>query len=214
VGEIVFDLENPLGRLPGESLRANQALRDYALQGPGRSQRKLFEQYRQQIDSKTTAEKPPAKRLRTLAEWSSRFAWQGRVEAWERLMDATDEQKWAERRHQLREDEWEIGLAYLELVRNGLAESPKFIKTQRRIVRETGQEIITLAIDLASLAKAGEAGDRLLRIAADMSDHIIKQKIDQHVDVVEMTLDEWKEEQKRRQEQVRQVMETFEEPKA
>lgn len=53
-----------------------------------------------------------------------------------------------------------------------------------------------------------------MRIAADMSDHIIKQKIDQHVDVVEMTLDEWKEEQKRRQEQVRQVMETFEEPKA
>lgn len=63
---------------PNETKKARQAFNDYARMGPGRSLAKLHQYY-----NETTTEKPPAKALRTLAGWSTGFAWQARVAAYD-----------------------------------------------------------------------------------------------------------------------------------
>lgn len=146
-------------------MRANQALRDYALMGPGRSIAKLLNRYGNSNAS------IPTKRLQTLYEWSSNFKWQDRVARWEYLQALEDERQWAERRRKLREDEWEVGSHLLELARNMLAESPKFLKTTRRVTQD-GREIITLALDSKFLIQLAEMSAKLRRLASGMeTDH-------------------------------------------
>jgi hypothetical protein len=53
---------------------AAQAFQDFVALGPSRSLRKLHEIYCQQSDIK-----PPTKRFRTLAEWSTVFGWQDQI---------------------------------------------------------------------------------------------------------------------------------------
>ncbi|MEE9401235.1 MAG: hypothetical protein V3V32_04370 [Dehalococcoidia bacterium] len=71
-------MNDPLIRISGESKRGNQALRDYALMGAGRTLRSLHERYYQQQTSGGLA-KPPTINLRTLFDWSQKFSWQNRV---------------------------------------------------------------------------------------------------------------------------------------
>jgi hypothetical protein len=173
-----YEPEAPLERAKGESLRANTALRDYALMGPGRSLRKLYEKYRDQIAIRSRSKiqgilhsnlpgEPPTSRLGTLLTWSADFGWQERVAIWERLQDALDEILWIERRRQAREEEWENGSNLLDLFRNAMAEAPKFLQTTRRVTKD-GREIITVALDLPSVIKSAEAGTKLRRLASGM----------------------------------------------
>lgn len=168
--EIFFDPEAPLKRAKDESLRANQALRDYALMGPGRSIRKLCEQYRNRNpgNQKTAI---PTSRVGTLLLWSSTYRWQDRIAQWELLQAQEAERHWAERRKQLREEEWDLGSKLLELAKNMLAESPKFLKTSRRVTRD-GREIITVALDSKFMVQLAEMSAKLRRLAAGMeTDH-------------------------------------------
>lgn len=178
-----FDPENPLGRCPGESLRANQALRDYALLGPGRSIRKLLEEYQEQkrvqTEYKASTEKsalrqpgapppaPPTTRLATLASWSADGQWLDRVAAWEELLDAELQIEWTKRRDEHRQDEWKLRSDLFELAEGILAEGPKFLQTRRRVQKD-GTEIITIALDARVAIQAGELASKLGRLATDM----------------------------------------------
>ena len=177
-----FNPDSPLDRIPGESLRANTALRDYLFMGPGRSIRKLFERYRDQTEIEARSEngplrlapaeppsKPPTTRLATLLDWSRKFAWQERVTARQEIIDIAEELKWEGRRQKQREEEWNLREKYHELLLAVFAQMPNFIKTKRRTIKETGQEIITLGMDSVFIAKATDAFSKLGRLAAGMA---------------------------------------------
>jgi len=187
VDEFQFDPERPLDRCPGESHKANQALRDYALMGGGRTLRGLFLQYRSQTDTHLKTETgrvialrmpdgnigrvPPTRRWASISDWSHRYAWTKRVEAWETLMLREDERRWMQRRREEREEEWDKRTKLLGLVDAILAEGPKFIKTTRR-VDPTGREIITVSLDGYLAIRAVEVASKLGRLAAGMeTDH-------------------------------------------
>jgi hypothetical protein len=57
-----------------ETPRAAQAWADYLALGPDRSLAKLLHRYQ-------TASNPPTRRLKSLADWSAAFDWQGRLRA-------------------------------------------------------------------------------------------------------------------------------------
>jgi hypothetical protein len=177
-----FNPESPLERIPGESLRANAALRDYALMGPGRSLRTLLEKYRVQRASGSHAEKvplqstpaesspvPPTTRLATLFNWSRRFAWQERVEAWKAIHDAVEDRKWEKRRQKQRKNEWNLGRKIFKTLKAFYAETPKFTKTRRTIIKETGQEVITIGLDSNYAIKAAETFSKLGRLSSGMA---------------------------------------------
>lgn len=174
-----FDPANPLAKIPGESPRANQALRDYFAMGGGRSLRGLLESYSQQTDTK-----PPTRRLKTLADWSTNLGWVARVEAQNALDLEADKVLWAERRAQIREADWTQGLALRDLANKLLGESTNFIKTRRRVVKgrpmrvgangevldpgEPDQVIVTMALDGPFMVKAAVTGSELTRLAAEL----------------------------------------------
>lgn len=192
------DADNPLGRQPGETSRANQALRDYYAQGPTRSLRKLLANYREQIAA-NPASQPPTRRLQTLTSWSMDLAWQLRVEAQEELdrkaeaaarQQAIEEQArlWAERRQALREADWNDAESLRKLTRAILADAPKYIKTTRRVVKGEGgnpdREIITVGIDVNLAVRAAEVGSKMQRLAADMeTDHQLVEEIEPGEDI-------------------------------
>ncbi len=198
---VAFNYEKPLAVVKGESPEANTALRDYALMGDGRSLAKLHahyleraqEQARGQSEGKTGARRtpgrpgsglPPTTRLNTLERWSARFGWQARLQVWKELLDAQEEEKWRKRRAQLREDEWEHGSELLGLAKNIMAETPKFIRTTRRVLSDK-REIITMALDGHLLVKITETGSKLRRQAAEMETELFKVN-DWHSTVVDM----------------------------
>lgn len=84
----------------GESAAAIRAYQDYLAQEPPRSLERLAQMYKRGPEG---APSPPTRKLRTLKEWSRRFAWQERVQAYEREQAARAEQRLAERRQQARD---------------------------------------------------------------------------------------------------------------
>lgn len=177
----IFDRESPLERSGRESLRANQALRDYALMGPGRSLRKLLRQYREQSESRARAlaagglrqpgeslAEPPTLREASLMTWSAAYAWQERVATWDALLDAQVRARWSQRKAEQVEKEWQFRDALFDLAFAILAESPNYHKTTRRVVKATGQEIVTVALDAALALQAGELASKLGRAAAGL----------------------------------------------
>jgi hypothetical protein len=157
--EILFDAAHPLDKLPNEGLRANQALRAYALMGPGRSLLKLH---------KAGQAVTGTPRLPTLEHWSRRWAWQRRVAAWEQLQFEEDERQWAERRSEIRELGYQKGKALMALVDSVLAEAPKFVRTTRHFDKANQREIVTMALDLRVAIRALREADRILRLSAEM----------------------------------------------
>jgi len=162
-------------------------LRDYALMGGGRTLRGLFLQYRSKTDTHLKTETgrvialrmpdgnigrvPPTRRWASISDWSRRYAWTKRVEAWEKLLLQEDERRWMQRRREEREEEWDKRTKLLGLVDAILAEGPKFIKTTRR-VDPTGREIITVSLDGYLAIRAVEVASKLGRLAAGMeTDH-------------------------------------------
>jgi len=98
---------DPLAGAAGESPKANAALRDYALLGPGRSLRALLRRYQEQPD-------PPTRRLATLESWSSQNRWQARLADHDRQLyrdrlaaQATRQQAWEDKA-------WQVAHALLE----------------------------------------------------------------------------------------------------
>jgi len=76
----IWDKEDPLRRMQGETIRANQALKDYANLGLGRSLTKLAHTY---VERAIHGGVPPTKHRTVLAGWSAKFFWQERVGDWQ-----------------------------------------------------------------------------------------------------------------------------------
>ncbi|MDH5505756.1 MAG: hypothetical protein OEZ02_00865 [Anaerolineae bacterium] len=177
-----FDPAAPLKQADGESRAANQALQDYVYMGAGRSLRKLLAQYSKQIANKQQTAKPPTSRWSTLAGWSSKYAWQSRLDAWLALKRQQDAELWDERQDEIRSADWELGETLRKLATRILGEAPNFLKAKQKIVRgkrdkdgnqlEPDQVIITLAIDANLAVKAGEAASKLQRLAAGLETEI------------------------------------------
>ncbi len=166
--------EDPLKRAPGESRKANVALRDYWLMGPGRSFAQLIESYQDRVQTagKPSVEKPPTTRLATVTGWSTRFDWQARIAARQDIQDAEDEELWRQRRTEVRERDWKSSNSLRELSDRILAEAPKFAKNKRHLIRGEGgepdREVVTLALNGSLAVRAAEAGSKLSRLAAEM----------------------------------------------
>ena len=171
-----FDLLAPLERIAGESLRANSALHDYALMGPGRSQRKLLEKYRQmrtRSKAEADAERPPTVQLTRIAEWSTRFQWQERVAAYERLLDHEEEELWKARRKALRNSEWEMQDRLIGLANQIIDAAPDFI-SEKTVMSEDGSTTVFKKLDGWLAVKAAETGSDLGRRSAGMEKETTK----------------------------------------
>ena len=164
-----FNPDSPLERIPGESLRANEALRDYAFMGPGRSLRKLLDKYRRQTDDGSQTGKPPTARWKTISDWSRRFTWQERIEAWTGIRNTDEDRKWEKRRQNQRKAEWKLRNKIGKTLDAVYAEIPNYHKTRRQFIKETGQEIVTVRLDTPFIAKLMEAFSKLGRLAAGMA---------------------------------------------
>jgi hypothetical protein len=164
-----------LAVLPGETLRARTAFLDYVRMGSGRSLRKLFDWYHQgQMDGDSAVVEPPTSRLRTLEEWSAKFNWQARIDAYQKELERQEQQRWEERRRHIRESDWDLCERLREHVRQALEQMPQFLKTTRQYVKgrsgEPDREVVTIQQDLGALLKALEVVSKLQRLASDLPD--------------------------------------------
>lgn len=75
-----------------ETARSYRAFVDYCQMGAGRSFAKLVAVYKQNMDGKASAARPPTLRVRTLEDWSSQHAWRARVRAYENLRSRAERQ--------------------------------------------------------------------------------------------------------------------------
>ena len=158
-----WDAKDPLVRAKGESRTANQALRDYALMGPGRSLRSLHERYKSQSADAGQTEKPPTTSWGTLSGWSCRHDWVARVEAWTKIQNEREEAEWAARRREIRQREWDVSTKLLKRAQEMLETSI------HKEVDDDGQLVIIPA-DWAwrDISKMLETSSKLSRLAADM----------------------------------------------
>jgi len=150
----------PWDRRAGETARAHAALMDYCRLGPARSLAKLLDRYQSANEPYTT------RRLPTLAGWSSRFAWQERVAAWDMAEEEKRQALWEERRRQMLEADWSQGGKLRDLGDRILGEAPRYI-TRTETRRDDGSLVITLEIDAGLAIKAIQAGSQLQRLATD-----------------------------------------------
>jgi len=177
-----------LARRDGETAKAHAAFLEYVRMGPGRSLRKLHARY---VDWRRTGdglatEKPPTTRLRTLMEWSSRFEWQARLEAYAEERDRAAIAEWEARRQALREIDFQTGDELRDLAARILAETPQFLKTTRRLIKgrdgATDREIITVGIDIDAMLKALKLASDLQRAAAGLPAAAIEVRHDHRLD--------------------------------
>lgn len=161
MGATTFDASDPLSRVAGETAKANLALRDYAMMGPGRSLDKLLDRYQ------SAAEERPTMRRATLVAWSTRYAWQARVEA----LDAAFREQMAKVEVTERLKSHRRRVKRLEVL--GMVADKALAQFNEKLAKKT----VTLgdvarAIEIANRGLAAEYGDdplsRLLDLLADL----------------------------------------------
>lgn len=179
-----FNPDDPLSRVrPGESRKANAALRDYVFMGTSRSIESLYNRYREAYE-RDPQYKPPSLSRSNLYTWSSRMRWQERLDRFLELEDARLRAEWEERARKIREADYQDGEELRALHRRIMQEAPNYIKTRRRIVRgtprvvdpngktiqpgEPDKEIITVQLDINLLIRALKTGSDLQRLAAGL----------------------------------------------
>ena len=92
-------------RQPDETKGSYAAFCDYRDMGVGRSLRALHERYTEQSANKSLTEKPPTTNFSTIANWSTKFDWQDRVNAWDVYQQGERDKYYQNARQQLIEDE-------------------------------------------------------------------------------------------------------------
>lgn len=188
-----YDAEHPLDRYQGETAAAHTALNDYYNMGSGRSLRGLSQKYRELTESDQGTKLPPTRRMATISSWSTTFQWQERVDQADRLQRREEERlkaeamaaeaaKWAERRIQVRERDWNQAERLRMLADQILDEGPKFLKTKRKFIEgkdgAPDKEIITVAIDAKLMTGAMVAASKLQRLAAEMeTEHTLEDTV-------------------------------------
>lgn len=170
---------DPLERMPTETRRANQALHDYALMGPGRSLRKLIAVYHERIKGEKGAS-IPTKQLNRLFEWSATHEWQSRIDEFDRQVAEAELGKWLEereeRRRKLYEQDWTDGETLRQKVAAFIEELPRFIRTTEREIEREGERVRVVTIKLNAtidqIARALKTGSDLQRMAInEPTDH-------------------------------------------
>lgn len=94
---MLFNPDEPLERIDGETKRANAAFADYALLGAARSYRSLLARYKSQV------EQPPTRSWNTLTAWASKFEWVERAERFDALQLQRAQQAYEARRKEYME---------------------------------------------------------------------------------------------------------------
>ena len=168
-------LDDPLARVPGESQRANRALREYAQQPAGqRSARRLAAEFRTRAVSSGSAQLPPSQSYTTIERWSFQNEWQARVARYDTLeaerfrqaraaADAVEIAKWAQRRQEIREREWTQAQSLSERA-TAMMRTPLF-----RTETEDGRNVIMPARwDWADVPRIADTASKLARLAAEM----------------------------------------------
>lgn len=178
-----YDLSDPLLRIANEPTKANQALRDYAFMGPGRSLAKLVRRYRDVIKASTDAgagggnrlqNLPPTRRLPTLAKWSVKYSWQARVDRYDELQSIELEYLAEQRRRALFDLDWNLGGELRQNVMSFLAELPRFttVDETEDIDPATGNTVITryvkLDTTLGELARVSKLASEIQRLAVNL----------------------------------------------
>lgn len=178
---ITWNPKAPLERALGVSRKANQALRDYAMMGSGRSLRKLIERYKRDTNN------PPTVYFNTMGTWSNKYDWVARVDAWTAIQQERDEAEWVERRRQIRQADWKLADRLRKLANGILDAAPTFFKRRsklekgdaiRRVVESGDREvvhitrvdtqIITVALDGHLMTRAAKVASELGRLAAEV----------------------------------------------
>lgn len=179
-----WDHEAPLTRAKGESKISWAALQDYFYMGDHRALRALWRRYTEQA---LAGNRPPTRRLATIISWSRWHLWTERVNAQKDIDNAKDKAKWEEYREQVREQEWQGATRLYQLANLILDESPKFLKTTKRVIPakyeqgiqvEPEREIITIALNADLALKSLEAFSKLSRNAAGMHAQSFSMDID------------------------------------
>jgi hypothetical protein len=184
-----WDLADPLARVridnSIEPATANQALRDYALLGPGRSLSTLWKWYRREtgegsdsdhlrLDPYPAGRIPPTRRLSTLRKWSVKFQWVSRVGDWELLKNEQLERLWEERAAQVRTFDWDAAQELRQKVGDFLDLMKDFTERQEGFTTDpdTGERIkvVTLALNfsLGELARVLKVSSELQRLATEL----------------------------------------------
>lgn len=202
----------PLEQMKDESLKANNALNDYFLLGDGRSLAILHQKY-----TKAAPKQAPTRQLRTLKEWSSKYAWQARIARQEEIVKQKERDEWAARQEELRKREWKIAMAALDkaeqMLKFPLAEVERTTKVEHAPDGKTIINHYTIMNparwSFGDAARVIKDASRVARLATGQeTEH---QKQSGEVTQIGMTLDEWKQRQGERRKQVADTLENFEE---
>ena len=183
-----FDLDDPLGRVKGETGRSNHALLDYFEIGPGRSLPRLirgykglveagdvnytlFSQYRVQDEGEPSV-KPPSKRLATVERWSSDYQWQARIARYEKLERERRLAIREQRRDQLEDDDWGSGGALRAVAAEFLEIFPRFLtRSVREEEDDDGEKVRVIREELnttiAQISQAMKVGSDLQRLSTN-----------------------------------------------
>lgn len=159
--------EQPWHRLPEESALAYAAFCAYYPLPPG--ERSIDLAWRK---GAKRGQKRDGKRAPTgWQTWSSKFDWVKRALAHDEHLAELDRLRWAERRKQLQEADWQDGQEVRKMVMSALPEASRFIKRKEVFVKgEKGQPnqlIITESFNIVSLVNALSGADKLQRLATD-----------------------------------------------
>jgi len=191
---VVWNWDDPLARMPGETSRALQAFHDYEAMGPGRSMPLLGKGYRNELPEghilyaffqkyRGSWDKPgeaiPTKQQATIEGWSSRFSWQARIARLMEIRKNEREARRSERQALLEDEDWGDGDRLRQRVREFMDELPKF---KRRKVQETtgpdGEKVTVITVELnttvAQLAQGLKAASELQRHAVNEPDATVE----------------------------------------
>lgn len=182
-----FDPLAPLESIPGESRKANHALREYCRMGPARSLRKLKARLDMEIKTGLNAYQTKTDYFATFgafANWSSKYFWAERAAAFDLAEEADRAEKWRERREAIREKDFQTAESLRSLASDILTASPNFIKSTRRRVRgevkvdRDGNEyrepdtiLVTTALDADTMIKLIDLASKLQRAAAGIANN-------------------------------------------
>ena len=136
----------------------------------------MIEHYKKQATSAPLA-KQPTLVYSTLAGWSLKYHWVARVDAWTAIEQEREEIEWAERRRQIRQDDWVHARRLRDLAEKILDASPVFIKrtvrTEQGLPDAKGNRIdtriVTVALDGNLLTKLEKVASDLGRLSAEIA---------------------------------------------
>lgn len=173
-----YDHDDPLamatlmfmGERRKEVRKSNQALRDYAMMGPGRTLERLWESYlsRGKIEANYVC---PAKNLAFLRTWSMAYAWQERVRLYDKLQEAKRQAEldefWRQARGTIPQEDYRQGKRLRELIDKTFERASDFIE-ESRTVGEDGTIIIRQSLNVKAMTDALKVASDIQRKAAGL----------------------------------------------